>query len=124
MKQAILLLLGLAPGFLFAQVIYSENFDTMAVGTRIAAADTVHWTTWGHLPGSTQDVPVTDAHSHSPDHSLAVIQQSPGSVGGPSDPVLLLGYHISGTYSLSWSMFVPHERGAEIVFYHEDVQMF
>jgi len=120
MKQAILLLLGLAPWSLSAQGIYSENFDSMAVGTRIAAADTGHWTTWGHLPGSSQDAPVTDGYSHSPAHSLAVIQQYPGSSGGPSDPVLLLGYHISGTYSLSWSMFVPQERGAQIVIYHEE----
>jgi len=120
MRLVLLTLVSFAPLALHCQTIYSENFDSMAVGTKIAAADTSHWTTWGHMPGSSQDAPVTDTYSSSPEHSLAVIQEILGSSGGPSDPVLLLGYHISGTYSLSWRMYVPEQRGAQIVIYHEN----
>ncbi len=120
MRMALLTLISFAPLALHCQTIYWENFDSMAVGTKIAAADTTHWTTWGHLPGSSQDAPVTDTYSSSPEHSLAVIQEILGSSGGPSDPVLLLGYHISGTYFLSWRMYVPEQRGAQIVIYHEN----
>ena len=120
MKKAVFIILILAPLALHCQTLYSENFDSLAVGTKIAAADTTRWTTWGHLPGSSQDAPVTDSYSNSPPNSLAIIQQTLGSMGGPSDPVLLLGYHISGTYSLSWSMYVPQGRGALIIPYHEE----
>ena len=121
MKWALLPLV-LLPCSLYGQIIFSENFDSLQAGDRIAASDPMHWRTWSGATGTEEDAPVTDTLAYSPPNSLAFVQQVPGYQGGPEDQVLLLGYHIWGTYALSWRMYVPTGRGAFMVLMHgEDV---
>ncbi len=118
----VLLPFVLAPCSLFGQAIFSENFDSLHVGDRIAASDPVHWRTWSGATGTNEDAPVTDTLAYSPPNSLAFVQQIGGYQGGPEDQVLLLGYHLWGSYTLSWRMYVPTGRGAFMVLMHgEDI---
>ncbi len=118
MKWLILLLIGMAPLTLQCQIIYSQDFEAFPSGTRIAAADSLHWRTSNNLPGSPEDAPVTDSIAHGGHNSLAFIQTIPNIVGGPTNVALLLGYRVNGSYVLSWSMFIPVDRGASIVLLH------
>lgn len=113
-----LLPLILLPCSLFGQVIFSENFDNLQAGSRIAASDSVHWRTWSGAVGTEEDAPVTDTMAYSQPNSLAFVQQIGGYQGGPEDQVLLLGYHLWGSYTLRWKMYVPTGRGAFMVLMH------
>lgn len=117
-----LLPLVLMPCSLFGQVIFSENFDSLQVGDRIAASDPLHWRTWSGATGTNEDAPVTDTLAFSPPNSLAFLQTILTFEGGPEDQVLLLGYHLWGSYVLRWMMYVPEGKGANFELLHgEDV---
>lgn len=121
MKWALLPLL-LIPCSLFGQVIFSENFDSLQAGDRIAGSNPAHWRTWSGALGTEEDAPVTNTMAYSPPNSLAFVQQIGGYQGGPEDQVLLLGYHLWGSYTLRWKMYVPTGRGAFMVLMHgEDI---
>ena len=118
----ILLSLVLAHCSLSGQPIFSENFDSLHTGARIAVSEPLHWRTWSGATGTNEDAPVTNTLSFSPPNSLAFLQQIGGYQGGPEDQVLLLGYHLSGSYTLTWKMYVPTGRGAFMVLMHgEDI---
>ncbi len=117
-----LLPLVLLPCSLFGQVIFSENFDSLQAGDRIAGSNPAHWRTWSGAVGTGEDAPITDTMAYSPPNSLAFVQQIGGYQGGPEDQVLLLGYHLWGSYTLRWKMYVPTGRGAFMVLMHgEDI---
>ncbi|MBZ0207797.1 MAG: T9SS type A sorting domain-containing protein [Flavobacteriales bacterium] len=120
--KGFLLLLAFVPASLLGQVIFSENFDSLQAGDRIAASDPVHWRTVSGVAGTNEDASVTDTLSNSPNNSLEFVQMIQDIDGGPVDEVLLLGYHVWGSYVLSWRMFVPTQRGAILMLVHgEDV---
>jgi len=82
----------------------------------------MHWRTDNDLPGSPEDAPVTDSIALSGQNSLAFVQTVQNIVGGPANTALLLGYHVNGALTISWSMFIPDERGANFVLLHgEDI---
>lgn len=119
MKQ-LLLVLNFLPLSLMGQAIYSQNFDGFQVGDKIAAVDSVHWRTWSDPPGPNEDAPITDSLSRSGPNSLS-LSQSFSVNSAPRNVVLLLGYHLSGHYVLSWSMYL-HEIGALVTLFHtEDI---
>ncbi|MBZ0207800.1 MAG: T9SS type A sorting domain-containing protein [Flavobacteriales bacterium] len=120
--RSALLLLAILPFTVIGQVIYSQNFDGIEVGQKIAAVDPVHWRTWSDPPGPTEDAPIQDSLSQSIPNSLSFIQSVVANISAPRDVALLLGYHLAGSYVLSWSMNVHDDGGALITLLHtEDI---
>jgi|GEM_PF-843814 hypothetical protein len=118
MRSVSFFVLGLVLSSVQAQSNYSDNFDSYGTGTRMAVNVPGQWQPWSTQPGSTQDVPVTTAYSHSSPNSLAFIQAIPGYQGGPVDAVLQLGYHTTGAFVLHFSMYVVGDLGAFLELLH------
>lgn len=89
---------------MFAQVIYSEDFESYTSGDFIAASDTVNWTTWSNAPGTAEDGTITTIQAGSGTNSLMV--------SGVNDLVLLLGDVTTGKYEFSFELFVPLDTGS------------
>ncbi len=79
-----------------------ENFDALTVGGLVADQLGDPWTTWSGTPGSSEDAPVTDTYSNSPDNSFTI---NAGSI----DLVYQLGTDplSTGQWLFSHYMYVP-----------------
>lgn len=118
MRSRLPFVIAVLPLSVMSQSIYSENFDDLHPGDRISATMPLQWRTWNDLSGTPEDAPVTDAFSLSAPYSLRFLQTTFGSLGGPVDQMLLLGDRQFGKYVLSWSMYVPTDRGAFMELLH------
>lgn len=98
-------------------VLLQENFDSYAAGSGMVDNDPTHWAVW---PGG-GDQAVSTSFAQSGTNSLACISDN-ASNGGPGDLLLLLGDKTSGVYDLSWSMYIPADKGGYFNVQHaEDV---
>ncbi len=83
-----------------AQVIYSDNFDSYTVGSKVAQTiGSTNWTTWSNAPGGAEDGVFSNTQSLSPSNSVYI--------AGTNDLVFKCGGKTTGRYELSWNMFVP-----------------
>ena len=70
MKFKILLsLLCITSSSLFAQINFSDNFDTYTVGNPLGP-QSPDWTTWSGTQGGADDINVTNTDAHSGTNSL------------------------------------------------------
>ncbi|MDP8201221.1 MAG: GEVED domain-containing protein, partial [Candidatus Tenebribacter burtonii] len=80
-------------------IIAEDNFDSYTVGDYLAVVNPALWTTWSNLPGSSEDVLVSDAQANSPSNSILVELNN--------DCVMIMDDYTSGVYSMDIDMFVP-----------------
>jgi hypothetical protein len=107
MKKILLMIAALFmwSGLLVAQtVLYEDNLDSYPAGSYLGIVNPTWWTTWETLPGTNQDVYVSADYSH---NSTAVSGLVDVTAGTATDGILKLGDKISGSYDLSWWMYVP-----------------
>jgi len=87
-------------------VLYEDNFDSYAVDSWMAVNNPTWWNTWGNTPGGLDDAKVKDTYSRSPTKSV-----NPNSFGSNhSDLILKLGDKTSGSYELTWWMYVETNK--------------
>ncbi len=97
MATAVLLWAGMQ-----AQTLpYNDDFESYTVGGFIAAQNSTWWTTWSNLPGSNEDGEISTAFAHSATKSVLIDE-----VSAASDLILKLGNKTTGSYELSWWMYV------------------
>ncbi|MEO8069424.1 MAG: T9SS type A sorting domain-containing protein [Flavobacteriales bacterium] len=98
-------------------VLYTENFDGFTVGADISQSNPVNWSVW---PGGGDQVVSTD-QANSGANSMGCISTD-AAAGGPGDLLLLLGDKTTGSYALSWWMYIPAGNGGYFNIQHtEDV---
>lgn len=83
-------------------VLIDEDFDAHNTGDMLVQNLGAPWATWSGTMA--EDVPLTDETAAS--GSLSAKFFSTSANGGPGDIILGLGNRTSGSYSLSWSMFI------------------
>ena len=82
--------------------LYSDNFESYAVGNYLAAVSPTYWTTWSNSPGTGEDGVISNTYAYSPTKSVRVDEAD-----GQTDLVLKLGDKTSGVYDVSWYLYVP-----------------
>ena len=86
------------------EVVIEDTFEDYTVGNHIAseaiAAGNDFWTTWSNAPGGSEDGVVAEQGTKA------------GHFTYNNDQVLLLGDATSGTYTLSFDMYVPTGKDA------------
>ena len=90
----------------YAQTNIYEDFDSYKAGEYLGTESNGVWTTWTNAIGSPEDAYVTDLLSYSGENSINL--QS----GGVVDVVLPLGNENSGSWTLTFKMFVEESYGA------------
>ncbi|QQR88111.1 MAG: T9SS type A sorting domain-containing protein [Flavobacteriales bacterium] len=118
MKKPLLTLTALSlVGTVTAQtVLINEDFDSYSVGSAPATVNPAAFALW---PGGGDQI-VTDSIAHSGTQSMACIASA--AAGGPGDLLLLLGDQTSGSFTLSWWMYIPSGKGGYFNIQHtEDV---
>ena len=102
MKHLALPVLLATVGVVNAQ-LYSEDFESYAVGDYIAVAGAPFWTAWtAGAEGTEIDAQVTDEAASSGAQSLKIF----GNVaGGPMDVVLVAG--LEGAFEVTFNMLIP-----------------
>lgn len=110
MKKTFTLLFTLATCLgAFAQS-FSDDFESYTAGTNVAQNSNT-WVTWAGAGGGADDVKVTDAKSASGSNSIHLV--STAENGGPQDLVLPFGgEYNTGTFVISWNMFIESGKGA------------
>ncbi len=124
MKKALLVSLFTVPCMLVAQtVLYTDDFESYAVGNMIAASNGTNWSTWSVDPGGTEDAPISSAYAQSGANSVGLISTSAAN-GGPADLLLKLGNKTTGVYNLTFSLYIPTGKGGYFnLQHHEDVSV-
>ena len=89
-----------------AQTNIYDDFDSYKAGEFLGTESNGLWTTWTNAVGSPEDAYVTDQFSFSPDNSIQLAS------GGVTDVILPLGDENSGSWTLSYMMFVEEGYGA------------
>ena len=110
-KFNIVLLLGtlLIVGSLSAQNL-QYDFEQCNVGDKVAETLGDPWTTWNSNPGGAEDAIVTDEHC---------IGTRAIKIDNGNDLVLKLGDKTSGTYNISFDMYVPEGKEGYFNVLHE-----
>lgn len=93
-----------------AQVIYSDNFDSIPVGNFVASSIN-GWTTWSNLPGSAEDGKISNVQANSGSNSVMVSKDN--------DLVLTLGDSTSGKYQISLKIFIPTDSNGYFNLLHK-----
>lgn len=102
MKHILLPALLLTAGALNAQ-LYTENFDSYAVGDYIAVEAGPTWVTWiAGTEGTEIDAQVTDEAALSGAQSLKIFGNE---AGGPLDVVLVAG--LEGAFEVTFNLLIP-----------------
>ena len=87
--------------------LFSENFESYAVGDYIAVEGGPAWVTWtAGTEGTETDAQITDEAALSGTQSLKIFGNS--SAGGPVDIVLVAG--LEGAYEFTFSVLVPEGK--------------
>ena len=94
------------------EILIEDNFEAYTVGNKIAteaiAAGNEWWTTWGQVPGGSEDGVVADF-----DGSKC------GHLTFGNDQVLLLGGTSSGVYDLEFDILIPQGKNGYFNILHE-----
>lgn len=110
MKKSVLLLTGLLTAQLVSAQLFSDNFDSYALGSFIGPQSN-NWTTWSGAQGGAEDVATTNNQAASAPHSVYFASTSAN--GGPQDVVLTFGQlYNSGVFTLSSDFYVNAGKGA------------
>jgi hypothetical protein len=99
-------------------VIIEEDFESYNVSDPIAQTAGLPWSTWSGATGTAEDATISSEQANSGTKSLKI---SGVAGGGPIDQVLRLGDRTSGTYTLSWNMYIPTGFGAYFNLQHNEV---
>ena len=86
-------------------VIYADDFESFTAGDLVAGTNPTNWGIWD---GGADQV-ISTAYALSGTNSIACIATA--AAGGPGDLLLLLGDRTTGSYGLSWNMYVPAGKG-------------
>lgn len=114
-KQILFAIAGCFSGLVSGQtILISENFDSYTVGEDITTIDPTNWAVWA--PG--EGAPISTNQAYSPSNSLGLIASA--AAGGPGDLLLLLGDKTTGSYALSWQMYVPSGKGGYFNIQHSE----
>jgi hypothetical protein len=110
MKKNALLLMGLLSTQLVSAQLFSDNFDSYALGSFIGPQSN-NWTTWSGAQGGAEDAATTNNQAASAPHSIYLA--STAANGGPQDVVLTFGQlYNSGIFTLSADFYVSSGKGA------------
>lgn len=95
----LLLLLFLAGSFANAQtVVFSDNFDSYAAGSHLAASNPA-WTTWNSAPGSAEDGVISNVQASSVPNSLFISEGK--------DQLFVFDSLTEGRYVIKFNMYIP-----------------
>lgn len=98
----LLLLLFLAGSFANAQtVVFSDNFDSYAAGSHLAASNPA-WTTWNSAPGSAEDGVISNAQASSVPNSLFISEGNDQLFVFDTVPLT------TGRYVVKFKMFISN----------------
>lgn len=92
--------LGILPCF-SQTILYQDDMETYPLNSFLGVENPSWWATWSGVPGSSEDLRISDLTAQSGVKSASI-----DTMGGPSDALLLLGDRFSGAYELSWQMYV------------------
>ena len=93
---------------------FSDDFETYSVGAYLGESST-KWTTWSKMPGTDEDVKITDEKALSGTKSIKFTSTS--SSGGPQDVVLPFGKkYTTGQFTLKLNFFIPSEKQGTSMF--------
>lgn len=103
-KNLLLLFAGLlfAAGYLNAQVLYSDDFESYTAGDGIALQEGNWWDTWTGDPGSEEDPIVSDAYAYQGTKSV--------QVAGTNDGVIEFADLTTGRYRIEFYIMVPEGK--------------
>lgn len=103
-KNLLIMFAGLllAAGYLNAQVLYSDDFESYTIGQGIALQEGDVWDTWSGTPGSAEDPLVSDAYAHSGVQSI--------QVAGTNDGVIEFDDLTTGRYRIEFYIMVPEGK--------------
>ena len=90
----------------YAQTNIYDDFESYKAGEYLGTESNGLWTTWTNATGSPEDTYVTDQFSFSPDNCIQLVS------GGVADVILPLGNENSGSWTLSYMMYVEEGYGA------------
>ncbi|MCB0659788.1 MAG: Omp28-related outer membrane protein [Saprospiraceae bacterium] len=84
---------------------FSDDFESYSAGAYLGESST-KWTTWSKMPGTDEDVKITDEKALSGTKSIKFT--STASTGGPQDVVLPFGKkYTTGQFTLKLNFFIP-----------------
>jgi len=96
-------------GISFGQ-LFSENFDSYAVGSYLGPQST-SWSTWSGTEGGAEDVTITNNSANSAPHSIYF--SSTAATGGPQDVILKFGQvYNSGIFTFESDFYVNSGKTA------------
>ncbi len=110
MKNKFLLLIAvLCSHSIFAQITFTDDFESYTVGMPLGP-QSPDWTTWSGTQGGVDDINVGNTDAHSGTKSLYF--SSVVAAGGPSDIVLpFSGPHNKGTFTFTSWFKMPSSKG-------------
>lgn len=79
-------------------IVFQENFDSYAVGGKIAALNT-NFTTWSAAPGGSEDGTISNEQAASPSNSLKIV--------AGNDCVFPIANFTTGEYVIEFDYYVP-----------------
>jgi FlgD Ig-like domain len=82
-----------------ATAIAEDDFDSYSDGDYLSVVSPVQWSTWNSMPGSGEDVIVTNAQASSPQNSILVEDDN--------NILLNMNDYIDGIYSIDLDMYIP-----------------
>lgn len=103
-KNLLFLLAGLflAAGYLNAQVMYSDDFESYTAGQGIALQEANWWDTWTGNPGTAEDPTVSAAYAYQGINSVMV--------SGTNDGVIEFADLTTGRYRIEFYIMVPEGK--------------
>ena len=104
MKKIILLSSMIGMSLTGFSQLFSDNFDSYAVGSYLGP-QSLTWSTWSGTEGNTEDATINNIQSSSPSNSIYF--SSTAANGGPQDVVLKFGQlYNSGIFTLQKKLYV------------------
>ena len=107
-----ILVVFLMTNFTFAQqkkapngksVVYTTDFESFTAGGQVACQNPTNWSTWSNAPCGEEDAYISTNFAHSGTKAAKVELVN--------DELLLLGDKTSGSYELSWWMYIENDKG-------------
>ena len=88
-------------------VLYQDDFESYSSGAYLAQDNPEWWATWTNVPGTGEDIVITDNQADSGTQSAFITWED-----GITDALLKLGDKTSGSYELNWKMYIESGFGA------------